>query len=116
MNTKFILSNNFEPYFTKGKWRSPNSYGINFQEPPSDSGIYFIIEITIYSNEIICELVYVGSSSNLKKRYYGHQTIKKICDCGKAYQFYFLTLKKYYYDAESHFIRLYKPKYNKRII
>jgi len=60
------------------KWETPNSYG-NYKYPPEKSGVYAVVA-TDLNLDSDCygdrELVYIGSTSNLKTRYVGHEVLK----------------------------------------
>lgn len=87
-------------------WLSPNGYSC-FGVPEEKPGVYiFAIPIPPYTES---EIVYVGSSKNLKKRLLGHEIKKEIKrDFFKTYFFYcedFISLEK-------SLIKKYSPRLN----
>jgi hypothetical protein len=101
-------------YSMHTNWYSPNTYGSNYGEPPSSSGVYCIKE---YSHlEKSSRVVYVGSSKDLLARYKGHPVLKKLRKSSDyhSYLFYWRNTPYGWYDLEIALIKRLKPKHNKQ--
>lgn len=52
-------------------WKTPNSYGgKEYQELPNEEGVYALI--SIHSESMESEILYIGRSDNLKNRHVSH--------------------------------------------
>lgn len=89
-------------------WNTPNTYDTNFEYPVNRPGVYLLVNPFNYY-----EILYVGSSKNLQKRYNTHEVIRKLKKVYGYVQFYF-KYKKNYIGAEKGLIKKIQPKYNIR--
>jgi len=107
-----LISKRFLDFIDK-RYKCKNTYDKNFSWIPETSGVY--IFVTFDPNSKSKRIVYVGSSNNLFKRYMSHSIPHRITmTFPKTYpMFYFLEMKKGYYDYEMKLIRKLKPIFNK---
>lgn len=104
-----------DPFWRKGAWKSPNSFDRDFAPLPHKSGIYIIIEYVQVGHGLnyLGEVVYVGSSSNLSRRYKSHNILSKIYESGNMRTFHFIQIEGRFHEIEINMIRKWNPKYNK---
>jgi excinuclease UvrABC nuclease subunit len=101
-------------YMFYKNWKCVNTYDTNFAEAPNKSGVYAITECDLTNiSEYNPQLVYIGSSLNLKKRHRTHNIISEIQNKGLFAAFYFIEMSESFYDFEIKLIREHQPKYNK---
>lgn len=93
-------------------WYTPNTYDSNYRYPTEKSGVYLIVDPHIFEPNPFDEILYVGSSSNILKRYNSHEVLRKIKKVRRYVQFYFKELENYI-EEEYKLIRLIQPKFNK---
>jgi|DEB19_MinimDraft_3_1074340.scaffolds.fasta_scaffold103083_1 excinuclease UvrABC nuclease subunit len=103
------------PFWKKGAWKSPTSYDTDCSSLPKSSGVYIIVEYTQIGNGLnyLGEVVYVGSSSNLSRRYKSHNILAKIYESGNMRSFHFIPIELGFHKVEINMIRKWNPKYNK---
>lgn len=91
---------------------TPNTYNENFDIPPEKPGIYYLVVPKLFvCDGIEFQIMYIGSSKNLARRYDRH-AIKRLLTAIYGYvQFYFIETEDYI-DVEKLLIKLYKPKFN----
>lgn len=101
---------------TRSKWLTPNTDNKNYQTPGDEPGVYYIT-LCFYSLGSVSpeNIVYVGSSTNLRVRYKSHQVFRKIFELydKPIVRFYFLPMGKGFYDYEIKLIRKLSPPMNK---
>lgn len=93
------------------QWRSPNSYGNSFESPPNSPGVYILASINLSTRIPKCEILYIGSSRNLLRRYKNHEVIKALNERYGFVKFYFLETESFY-EEERRLIRTIKPRCN----
>jgi hypothetical protein len=71
---KFIEENLLE-LTGKSDWFTENTYDLNFKKTPNKSGVYLLVGINFMP--ITKNIIYVGSSKNLQKRYMNHEVVRK---------------------------------------
>ena len=108
----FIMSKKFE-----SNWFTINSYNNDFKYPEKTSGVYMLVKCDVSEYGLNSgykkEIVYIGSSKNLKQRYQRHEVIKILKEVYDYIQFYFRETQNYRTE-EIKLIKLHKPKFNKQ--
>lgn len=103
--------------FNPEEWNTPNTYNFNFKQPPNKSGVYLLVKAEILtghkSRYVKHEILYVGSSRNLKKRYNSHEVLNMLQKQHDYIQFYFKEVDNHF-EIEKELIKLIQPKYNKK--
>lgn len=91
-------------------WKHTGRY--SYTEPPSRPGVYILAVPEIIDGEILYEILYIGSSTNISRRHNGHE---KKSIAGLNYDFYRFFFKECdnYLEYEKELIKLLNPKYNK---
>lgn len=99
--------------FNPISWFTPNTYEKNFKEPTSTPGVYVITNSTIDWNNKTKELniLYVGSTKNLKQRYSRHEVLRVLREVYDFCQFFFIEHSDYL-ALEKELIVKYQPKFN----
>lgn len=93
------------------KWYCYNTYDRNYKDLSNKSGVYFFVRFNSGTKE--ADIVYIGSSVNLKERYRGHNIPAKIKQCQNCFHiFFFKEMDKRFYDYEIKLIKKLKPEYN----
>lgn len=106
--TRFLYSNG-QPIFSEDSWTTPNTYYQNFKPVPKKSGVYLLVAYRESSSD--GEIVYIGSSKNLSKRYSNHEVINKLEKSYWHVRFYFEECENYL-EREKQLIKSIHPKYN----
>lgn len=98
--------------FVETKWWCANTYDTNYKEITNKSGVYFFAMLDIETK--VKDILYVGSSVDLKTRYKGHNIYRKMEKDKNNIPlfFYFIEMDKGFYDYERKLIKKLKPKYN----
>ena len=107
---KFI-EENLQKLTGKSEWFTENTYNINFKKTPNKSGVYFLVGINFIP--ITKEIIYVGSSKNLKKRYMNHEVIRNESSNYDFIKFYFIECDDFLTE-EKKLIKKIQPKLNKQ--
>lgn len=111
------INENFK--FDKSEWFTANPYSSNSKELPQSPGVYLLVEHFYKDRKLIGqEVLYVGSSKCLSKRYNQHnnfiQKLRNItlesCNC---VNFYFKEFENYR-EVEKILIKVTQAKYNKQ--
>jgi excinuclease UvrABC nuclease subunit len=102
-----------DPAFLPADWRTPNTYGGNFKEPTDKAGVYLLVKPDISEQGVSFEIMYVGSSENLAKRYCGHEVLRFLTETYGIIHFYFKEDSEYL-STEKKLIKRIQPKYNKQ--
>jgi len=97
--------------FETNKWFTSNTYDNNYKNPPDKSGIYLIV--LPKNNFLNYEILYVGSTKNLKVRYARHEVIRLLKEFYGYVQFYFKETENYR-EIERKLIKIIQPRYNKQ--
>jgi predicted GIY-YIG superfamily endonuclease len=85
---------------------------MNEHPPQSVSAVYVILAFGVSCG--FFDIQYVGSTTNMEKRYRSHKVPKKVQDSGYMNILYYLPMESGFYDYELKLIRKLKPKYNKQ--
>lgn len=95
------------------KWSTPNTYDTNFSCVPGEPGVYLIVwpQVNHESKSLDDEILYVGSSKNLIKRYERHEVIRLLRNMYGYVQFYFRVTADYKKE-EIDLIKKIKPRFN----
>ena len=99
-------------------WKTPNSYDKDYGEIPYSSGVYIITtpiyEFTYDGNVIRIgqDILYIGQTQSLKKRYTGHNYLSILRIVYGYVQFYYKERKTDLGMVEKQMIEEYKPKFN----
>lgn len=99
--------------FKSDEWFTPNTYNRNFKCPPKKSGVYLLVKPIFDLNKANFQILYVGSTSCLEKRYKNHEVLRKLQIEHDYIQFYFKETENYI-DLEKGLIKKIQPKYNKQ--
>ena len=91
------------------EWKCANTYDTNYGLPPQSSGIYLFL--TLSYTRRYRELIYIGQSSNLYKRFVNHVKLDELCLLYDHIQFYWFATSDHI-DLEKKLIKKYKPKFN----
>lgn len=98
--------------FKPSVWLTPNTYDHNFSEP-SGSGIYLLCKRTVNPNESNgYKILYVGMSSNLKKRLEGHPILLELQEKFEDVVIFFRRYKINVRRLERAFIHHFNPPFN----
>jgi len=101
----------------ESNWFTINSYNNDFKYPEKTSGVYMLVKCDVSEYGLNSgykkEIVYIGSSKNLKQRYQRHEVIKILKEVYDYIQFYFRETQNYRTE-EIKLIKLHKPKFNKQ--
>lgn len=100
--------------FKEREWFAPNTYSSNFKTPPHSSGVYLLIKPTVFrgrDKRIEYQILYVGSSKNLYKRYSNHETLRVLKQLYGYVQFYFLEDENHL-ETEKELIKQIQPPFN----
>jgi len=97
------------------EWKTPNTYGNNFSLVPNSAGVYLLV---VFNNlleknnlQIEPEILYVGSSFNLKQRREKHEVKRQLQKFYSYIYFYFKETNNYK-DFEIELIKNIRPKFN----
>lgn len=99
--------------FYPGDWKCCNTYDTNYSASPPSSGIYMIVLPKIHETTVQYDILYVGSTKNLLKRYNKHEVYRILTTIYGYVQFYFKE-ENHFYEKEKYLIGLIQPKYNKQ--
>ena len=101
-----------QPYieFDFKNWNSLSRY--SYSELPSKSGVYIIATPEFIDGKLKYQILYVGSTKNICKRYAGHEKRTIIKREEKYSRFYFTECNDYA-KRENELIKQLQPKYNK---
>lgn len=102
--------------FDPDDWRTPNTYGNNYGNPPAKPGVYFITTMGKYDPEVknvndCITILYIGSSKNLLNRWNTHDKIAPLRAEYGNIQFYFKEATEYLH-IEKALIKKLQPKHN----
>jgi excinuclease UvrABC nuclease subunit len=88
---------NFDFDILESGWRTADTYDRDFKPTPEVCGVYFILasDFVYLKPKTIQQIIYVGCSSNLKKRYTNHPVIKNNYRKYSCLQFYFMPDNDY---------------------
>ena len=93
----------------KSEWNTENTYDFNYKPKPNKPGVHLIVAITFISFGY--DIIYVGSSCNLKNRYKNHEVIRSESNNYDHIQFYFKECDNYL-EIEKKLIKVIQPKLN----
>lgn len=97
--------------YAERNWCCKNTYSTNYKDIPNKSGIYFFAKYSL--NTKSAEIVYVGSSTDLKARYKAHRVPNKIRKNQNCFPvIFFKEMEKGFYDYEIKLINKLKPELN----
>jgi len=108
-DSEFLFYSNCFKIIEK-EWHTENTYNDNFLPTPSKKGVYLIVGV-VFTPELRKEIIYIGSSSNLKQRSKNHEVIKSNHSLYDHIQFYFKECSNIL-DFEKYLIKKVQPKYN----
>lgn len=101
-----------EKIFKEQDWHTPNTYDGNYKAVPSCCGVYLLAIFQLFSPGIPKgQIVYVGSSKNLAKRYNNHEVIRKLEEKDHYVRFYFKPCENFI-EEEKSLIKSIRPKFN----
>ncbi len=96
--------------FIEEDWKTESTYNKNFAFPPERPGVYLLVNAT---HDLQYEVLYVGSSKNLKQRRQRHEVLRvlsEVCD-GWGVRFYFKE-EDDYLEVEKKLIQQTQARYN----
>jgi excinuclease UvrABC nuclease subunit len=91
-------------------WKTPNSYGVEYENPPQESGVYLLVR-PFEGKKIIYEIIYIGSAKWLYQRYERHEVRRVLTTVYGYIQFYWKR-ELNYKEVEKNLIKQYQPKFN----
>lgn len=99
----------FEPQ----NWKTPNTYNKNYGTPSNEPGVYLLVKTDLneVNKEVVHEILYVGSSTNLYNRFKKHEVLRVLKKTHEYIQFYFIHTKDYA-ELEKKLIKDIQPKHN----
>lgn len=103
--------NNFD--FIGLGFKTNRSFDSDFSNIPNSSGVYLLINRTINYNDISYEILYIGSSKNLKLRLSKHEVYRILSEIYEDIIPYFIK-EKNYIQKEKELIQLLRPRFNKQ--
>jgi excinuclease UvrABC nuclease subunit len=106
-----VLRKKFLEYIER-KWYCFNTYDKTYKDLIETSGVYIFVKFNRFTKER--EIVYVGSSINLKQRRKIHKVPSKIerLDPDSFAILFFIEMKRGFYDYEIKLINRLKPIFN----
>lgn len=101
-------------------WRTPNSYSNTFASLPSGPGVYALIRPAIVKDSstgsgrnIVLEVLYIGMSTNLSRRFLNHAIKRAFDKKGEYVQIWFKPCPKHQLRVrERNLIQKYDPPFN----
>ena len=101
--------------FNAGEWLTPNCYNNNYCLPTKRPGVYIFAVPTVdcVNIKVDYEILYVGSSNNIHRRFNGHEIKRYLQDHYEVINFYFQEVENYR-EVEKVLIKALQPKYNKQ--
>lgn len=105
------MGNDSKFTFDESEWNTNRTYNRNYAPVPSSPGVYLIVYTDKHLNN---EILYVGSSYNLKQRYLRHEVLRILQEVyGNDVRFYF-KVEPDYKNVEINLIRQTKARFNKQ--
>ena len=100
-----------QPYieYNFKNWESTSRY--SYSEPPQNPGVYVFAKPEIIDGKTKHQILYIGSTKNIFKRYAGHEKRSIIKKNEGFYRFYFMECDDYI-QKEKELIKKLQPKYN----
>lgn len=89
-----------------------NKWIMNNHDLKEISAVYVILALHPILKTV--DVFYVGSTTNLFRRYKSHKVPAKVQDDGLMNLLFFLPMEKGFYDYEIKLIKKLKPKYNRQ--
>lgn len=99
-------------FLEKEGWKTPDTYGGNFQEPAAESAVYIFVRTDLgdRSNDAV---IYVGMSKNLAKRWVNHEVLRAASKGGAYIRRFFKPVQeKELRDTERLYIEKFDPPWN----
>jgi len=93
-------------------WKTPNTYGNNYEQPPQESGVYLLVR-PFEGDKQIFDIMYIGSAKWLYQRYERHEVLRVLSEVYGYVQFYWIRDDNYK-ETEKKLIKQYQPKFNKQ--
>ena len=100
---------NGESFCDIDEWQTPNTYSGHFGMPPSRPGIYLFSVYVAHDDP--GNIVYIGSSNNLLRRYSGHEIKAQLYQHYWYVRYYFKECLDYK-KQEKELILKFRPKFN----
>lgn len=92
------------------KWSCANTYDSNYKCVGDFPCVYFFVSFNLNTGEK--EIVYVGSTTNLVRRYRVHRIPNLIRNENVASMLFFKEMNNGFYDFERKLIKKLRPKFN----
>ncbi len=102
----FLLKQRFLKYLEK-HWK------LNNHDLPRSSCVYVMVSYDFLNNKL-GEIVYIGSTTNIRERYKSHNVPNKIQASGNSNLMYYVSMDYGFYDYEIKLIKKLKPEFNKQ--
>lgn len=101
------------PSFNASEWRTPDTYGSNYERLPEGPGIYLFSRYDIDESEKTYrhKVLYVGMSTNIANRCSSHE-ISRLFDPEIYAQIYFQHHSENLREIEAKYIKLFDPPFN----
>lgn len=100
--------------FNENEWFTPKTYDSNYKYPPQTPGVYLWVNLIFNhkKNAIDYEILYVGSTNNLARRYLHHEKRSVFRQLyGNNLRFYFQENDDYY-ETEKRLIKETEARFN----
>lgn len=100
--------------FVESRWYTPNTYSCNFQKVPNAPGVYLLVfrYPNIEHTGTFYKIMYVGSSSNLYKRYSCHEVLRVLNIAYNGNVAFYFKPTRNYIEVEKNLIRLTEARFN----
>lgn len=102
--------------FVEDEWKTNRTYNENYSEIPNVPGVYLLVktDLNLKTGEKKYEILYVGSSKNLKQRHARHEVLRILTEIyGSDIRFYFKE-EQNYLSVEKWLIKQTKARFNKQ--
>lgn len=99
--------------FCESEWNTERTYNNNFKTIPNTCGVYLLVNRTYNNTKTNYEILYVGSSKNLKQRYNKHEVLRLLKEFYNDVVFYFVETNNYI-TTERNLIQQTKARFNKQ--
>lgn len=98
------------------EWNTPDTYDKQYLEVPKTAGVYcIVVKYDPDERPVRKEILYIGCSGNLRRRWNGHEVIRNIRTSypSASIQFYFKIVEREYEEEEAMLITVYQPLLNR---
>lgn len=102
--------------FIESEWKTNRTYNKNYSEIPRAPGVYLLVktEIDLKTGEQRYEILYVGSSKDLKQRYGRHEVLRILTEIYDGEVRFYFKQEENYLSVEKWLIKQTKARFNKQ--